>query len=239
MKLLSEKTLFGHAADYLANVPEPGEIILKPEALNDYYRVNNNITRVRNSAARSIRKMRRRQRQSVIAQQEKLNAQNALTLQQLTRDNETERKKLVTETVQWMVEESDLEQQLYATAMLKAQQWTIEALQQWGIGANWDEPLYVRVKEMIRQFEKEPDLVLALPCEALAKTFSQRLADSPENNRCHVNVVVDPALTACQAKLSNSLVSVLLDMNAELDDILAQLRSQPVANTLPVAECYE
>ncbi|EAN5735485.1 hypothetical protein EJD04_22255 [Salmonella enterica] len=180
--------------------------------------------------------MRRKQRQLCIAQQQKLAEENKSQLKQLIIENQNERKKLLAETVKWLVEEQDIERQLYFSAMQKARQWTIEALQLWGIEADWDRAIYMRVKTMLKQFQKEPNLVLALPSQDKANAFEQNLLADCEYSQHIFQVVVDSNLESWQATLGNSLVSVLIDMHAELDDILQQLRSQPVASTVMTAE---
>ncbi|HFS5793854.1 TPA: hypothetical protein ACH1J3_002896 [Citrobacter werkmanii] len=239
MKTKDRVTLFGLPADYLAYVPTPTTVVLSPDHVEKYYNVNFDIVSVRNMAARSIRKIRRRQRQLAITQQRKRIEENAAHMQRLVSENEIERQKLLAETVQWAVEERDIEQQLYLAAMQKAQQWAIEALHQWGIEADWDEALCARVNTMLKQFEKEPHLVLALPSEKLANTFGQRLSANADDSQCIFKIVVDSTLKSWQARLGNALVSVLIDMHEELDDILTQLRNQPVASITKAVEDYE
>ncbi len=94
----------------------------------------------------------------------------------------------------------------------------------------------MRVKTMLKQFQKEPNLVLALPSQDKANAFEQNLLADCEYSQHIFQVVVDSNLESWQATLGNSLVSVLIDMHAELDDILQQLRSQPVASTVMTAE---
>lgn len=237
--MTNEKFLFGLPAEHIPYAPESTELVISSEALADYYHVNNSIYGVRNLAARSIRKIRRRQRQLGIALQDKLAKENEFRLQQMIDENEKERKRLLAETVQWLVEEQDIEHKLYLAAMQKAQQWAIEALKQWGIEADWNDALYMRVKAMLKQFEKEPNLVLALPSEELANTFAANLSKNPEYSQSVFQVVVDSKLALWQARLGNSLVSVFIDMHTELDDILSQLRSQPVSGVMMTAEYHE
>ncbi|HEA0261582.1 TPA: hypothetical protein RU610_000609 [Salmonella enterica] len=236
MNVKNGQILFGFPVEHLSYAPEPTKLIISPDDLAEYYHVNNDIVRARGLAARSIRRMRRKQRQLCIAQQQKLAEENKSQLKQLIIENQNERKKLLAETVKWLVEEQDIERQLYFSAMQKARQWTIEALQLWGIEADWDSAIYMRVKTILKQFQKEPNLVLALPSQDKANAFEQNLLADCEYSQHIFQVVVDSNLESWQATLGNSLVSVLIDMHAELDDILQQLRSQPVASTVMTAE---
>ncbi len=122
MNVKNGQILFGFPVEHLSYAPEPTKLIISPDDLAEYYHVNNDIVRARGLAARSIRRMRRKQRQLCIAQQQKLAEENKSQLKQLIIENQNERKKLLAETVKWLVEEQDIERQLYFSAMQKARQ---------------------------------------------------------------------------------------------------------------------
>lgn len=216
--------LFGLPIERMVYAPEPDAVVLSPDKLAQLCGVDTDIGMARQAAARNIRSARQRHRRLVIAKEQRFAVQLEEHRERLENEHTLQYRQRLSRAIQWMIEEQKLEQHLYEAAMHKAREWALEILKIWGEEANLDEGIFRRVKAMHSRLSKESDLTLTLPPGGTA----EMLISQEQSAHAEYRIVIDDLMSPGQAKLGNTLVQVSIDMYQELDDVLMQLRNQPV-----------
>lgn len=217
-------TLFGLSAERMAYAPEPAAVILSPEKIAQWFGVDTDIGMARQAAARNIRAARQRHRRLAMAKELRFATHLDERREQLENDHVRQRQMQINNTIRWMIDERELEQHLYDAAMQKARDWAIEILKAWGEEANFETGLLKRVKAMHSLLHKESELTLTVPPGEVAQMLAAQQQTAPPL----YHVAIDNLMPPSQARLGNTLVQVTIDMHQELDNVLMQLRNQPV-----------
>lgn len=229
----NEKYFFGLPVETIAYSPEPEAQRVSPDTLKQWVGVDKEIRKARSLAARTIRNARKRNSQLMLNAQKRAAEERERQQIQFEQANMQCREKLLSETVSWLVEEQDMEQHLFEAAMMKAQTWAAEILQAWGGEADWQAMMHQRIKPVLSQLKNETNLTLALPTQASVEAFLASQQRSADKTQLALQTVVDPTLSEGQARLGNALVQISIDMQTELEQLVSQLRHQPMT-TLPM-----
>jgi flagellar biosynthesis/type III secretory pathway protein FliH len=128
---------------------------------------------------------------------------------------------LVAETVQWCIDESNLETEIATRIDMRIGTVIVEALAEFVTEQDRATRLAQCISERLSQYAEHRTLTLRVARERFDAASSACVSDEAG---LRLNVTTDTSLTAAQAVIETPFVKICIDIDAHLQSVLSQLR---------------
>lgn len=134
------------------------------------------------------------------------------------------------DVVTWLVDEADLERQAAARVEAQCRDWVAGCVAAFAGEADRSALIATRISSHLRELASHGRFTVRL-AEADVAAVSERLPDEPG-----MELLADPALVSGKAWLDSPFVRLELDLNRQLDQLLAAIRGYPGPDVIPLLE---